>query len=322
MYFDFYDDRPDYLSHNRDIERLEGVLHLIVAVSVSFFFDIVALILLVVVASMPQTDAAKRAALAAAARSPEPTRFVFMSPRMNRPTKTAPPRAEASDMNRMAMAPERSQNPTNPLPYSRGNTFERVDELAAARAQRMARHEAPPSAEPPAVTPGQNGQNGSNGGLRLNGPASNTARPSGTGTPGMPGPLAAAIRNPSRYGGDVFDNPGGQGGQPGANIEFDSKGVDFGPWLRRFIAQVKRNWFIPEAAWAFKGHVVITFIVNRDGSLTELAVPGPSDITAFNNAAYGALVRSNPTQALPPEYPDDHCAFRVTFYYGEAPPIR
>ena len=32
---------------------------------------------------------------------------------------------------------------------------------------------------------------------------------------------------------------------PGATIQFDTKGVEFGPWLRRFVAQVRRNWFVP-----------------------------------------------------------------------------
>ena len=31
----------------------------------------------------------------------------------------------------------------------------------------------------------------------------------------------------------------------GPAIQFDTKGVEFGPWIRRFVAQVKRNWFVP-----------------------------------------------------------------------------
>ena len=38
------------------------------------------------------------------------------------------------------------------------------------------------------------------------------------------------------------------GGQFGPAIQFDTKGVEFGPWVRRFIAQIRRNWFIPYAA--------------------------------------------------------------------------
>jgi outer membrane biosynthesis protein TonB len=66
--------------------------------------------------------------------------------------------------------------------------------------------------------------------------------------------------------------------------------------------------------------VVITFNVHKDGRITDLAVPGPCSVEAFNNAAYGALVASNPTQPLPPEYPADRAFFTVTFYYNETPP--
>jgi TonB family protein len=324
MYFDFYDDRPDYLALNRDVARLEGLLHLIVAVSVAFFFDIVALIVLMMMASMPASDAAARAALVP--RQAEPTRFVFMSPRVDRPSRTAPPNAVASDLNRTAAAPNRSPHPTNPLPYSRGNTTERVDQPAMPTPQqRTARMEPQPQA-PLAQRPGQNGQNGQNGSsnpLALSGPPIGMAHSGNPGAMGAPGPLSAAVANPFRYAqGDVFDNPGGEGGQPQADIQFDSKGVEFGPWLRRFIAQLKRNWMIPMAAMTFQGHVVVTFYVHKDGSITEIGVPGPSKVQAFNRAAEGALITSNPTQPLPPEYPTDRCFFTVTFYYNETPPYR
>ena len=119
---------------------------------------------------------------------------------------------------------------------------------------------------------------------------------------------------------EQFDNPGGSGGQFGPEIQFDTKGVEFGPWIRRFIAQVKRNWFIPYAAMNMRGHVVITFNVHKDGAITDLAVVGASPIDAFNNAAFGALSGSNPTQPLPPEYPSEKAFFTVTFYYNEQPP--
>jgi len=95
--------------------------------------------------------------------------------------------------------------------------------------------------------------------------------------------------------------------------------VEFGPWIRRFIAQVKRNWLIPYAAMSMKGHVVVSFNVHKDGSITDLQVVGASPIDAFNNAAFGALASSNPTAPLPPEYPSDKAFFTVTFFYNEEP---
>lgn len=316
MYFDFYDDRPDYLALNRDVARLEGLLHLIVAVSVAFFLDIVALIALVVLASMPASDGAKRAGVVPVKR--EPTRFVFMAPRVDRPSRTARPDAVASDQNRMAAARERSPNPTNPLPFSRGNTPERVE----AQARLAARGEGPA----PSPAPGQPAQSSSDtqsdaqSALQL--PAKPAAPQSNvTGhAVGGGGALGEALRNLGRYvQHDQFDNPGGAG-QPGAAIQFDTKGVEFGPWLRRFVAQIKRNWFIPYAAMSMKGHVVITFNVHKNGAITDLTVVGPCPVDAFNNAAFGALVSSNPTQPLPPEYPDEKAFFTVTFYYNEGQP--
>jgi TonB family protein len=104
------------------------------------------------------------------------------------------------------------------------------------------------------------------------------------------------------------------------SIQFDSKGVEFGPWLRRFVAQIRRNWFIPQSAMLQKGHVVVTFYVGKDGRITELKVLRPSAIELFNNSSFGALASSNPTHPLPPEYPNDRAFFTVTFYYNESPP--
>ncbi len=118
---------------------------------------------------------------------------------------------------------------------------------------------------------------------------------------------------------DQFENPQG-GGAFGPAIQFDTKGVEFGPWIRRFIAQVKRNWLIPYAAMSMKGHVVITFNVHKDGTHhRSRRSSAPSPVDAFNNAAYGALASSNPTAPLPPEYPVDKAFFTVTFFYNEEP---
>jgi TonB family protein len=133
------------------------------------------------------------------------------------------------------------------------------------------------------------------------------------------GALGDAVKNLQRYV-QMFDNQQGGGGEFGPEIQFDTKGVEFGPWIRRFIAQVKRNWNVPYAAMSLKGHVVITFNVHKDGSITDLSVAGPSGVESFNSAAYGALSGSNPTQPLPAEYPTEKAFFTVTFYYNESPP--
>ena len=134
------------------------------------------------------------------------------------------------------------------------------------------------------------------------------------------GQLGDALKNLQKYvQNQSFDNQKGQV-QDFGPLQFDTKGVEFGPWIRRFVSQVRRNWFVPMAAMTMKGRVVITFNVHRNGALTDVTVVRPSEIDSFNKAAVNALLASNPTTPLPPEYPDDKAFFTVTFYYNESPP--
>ena len=252
-----------------------------------------------------------------------------MQPLRDMPSATARPDAPNSDLNRRAASPERAENPTNPLPFSRGNTPEFIDQPSRTPPQRMARTQpdTPPVPAGAAARTERAARTGW-GTQRLRARRSRKGRPrrsrsGAAGAPGAPGPLTSAAANPLRYAqGEVFNNPGGDGGEPQAAIQFDSKGVDFGPWLRRFIAQLKRNWLIPMAAMTMKGHVVVTFNVHRDGRITDISTVGPCPVQAFNHAADGALITSNPTYPLPPDYPADRCFFTVTFYYNETPPYR
>jgi len=119
-----------------------------------------------------------------------------------------------------------------------------------------------------------------------------------------------------------FHNFGGRANNTGPDIQFDTKGVEFGPWIRRFVAQIYRNWFVPYAAMTMSGHVVLTFNVHKDGALTDLTVQRPSTVDAFTNSAFNAMRGSDPTFPLPEEYPDDQAFFTVTFYFNDRPPGR
>jgi len=138
------------------------------------------------------------------------------------------------------------------------------------------------------------------------------------------GLVGRAMRNLDRYGlRESFANRRGDTGRFGPEIQFDSRGADFGPWIRRFIAQVRRNWFVPYAIMSrsLHGNVVLTFHIQRDGSMTDLTLVKPAGIDAFTNSAYNALATSNPTQPLPDDYPGESCFFTVTFYFNESPPV-
>jgi TonB family protein len=319
MYFEIEDYRPDITPVGSAISWREGVLLSVIA-------HLVFIIILLLFPKLFSSDANARARALLARQQQEKQearRFVFVAPRIDQPAPKPPPRAEPSDQDRIARAPERAPKPANPLPYSRGNSPERV--------------EAPP---PPAQAKGQGpepepaqGQNALNQpDTKLpESPSSVVQVPvpkpvpqvGANGRVGGGGSLGEALRNLQRYiPREQFNNPGGGGGAEFGPLQFDTKGVEFGPWVRRFIAQVKRNWesIMPFAAMTNRGHVVVTFYVHKDGTLTDVNVIGPCPIEPFNNAAFGALSASNPTVPLPPEYPADKAFFTVTFFYNETPP--
>jgi TonB family protein len=256
-------------------------------------------------------------------RQRENARFVFVSPRLDTRAPKPPPVADLSDQDRMARAPERAPLPTNPLPFARGNTPERVEAVPSqrARGQGPLPEPVPEGAETNGDTHQQPDQKkyADSGLITKQQPAAPTNAPGRS--PAAGGSLGDALKNLSKYvQRESYSNPNGGGGSQIGPLQFDTKGVEFGPWVRRFIAQIKRNWFIPYAAMSLKGHVVLTFHVHKDGTITDISVQKPSSVDAFTNAAFNAMLSSNPTQQLPAEYPSDKVFFTVTFYYNETPP--
>jgi TonB family protein len=243
----------------------------------------------------------------------ERPRFVFVEPRVDLKALRPPDRGQLSDLDRQAQAQQRAQQPENPLPFNLGNSAEQVEAADDARRQ-GAETEVPPNAEPPRPQPEEQLAQvlpPADLGIRR---APEISRPA-------PGALGDALRNLQRYvQNETFNNPQGGQNTPGASIQFDTKGVEFGPWLRRFVARVRRAWFIPMAAYTMRGHVVIQFNIHRNGTITDVAIVQPSDIESFTIAAYNAIVGASPVDPLPPEYPSEQAFFTVTFYYNEQPP--
>ena len=320
MYFNFEDDRPDTPTIARAFSPREGVL-------LSIILHLVAVIVILILPTLPFVKAAaekRQQALEAQRlqeleRARQNARFVFVQPKVDVPAPKPPPRPELSDIDRRASTVERAPKPTNPLPFSRGNSAEKIDGGEAVE-QRIKPVEAPPAQ----VADGERARVGPPLAEAPNGyhapSADATRQPSNNKSVGI---IADAIRNVQRYAqGESFANlQGGADYNFERFIQFDTKGVEFGPWLRRFVAQVRRNWIplIPEAARSLRGHAVITFFVHRDGRITDVVVAKPSTVDGFTRAALYAMLASNPTIALPPEYPEDKVFFTVTFFYNERP---
>ncbi len=279
-------------------------------------------------------------------------RFVFVQPRVD--MTAAQPKADASlaDQDRVAQTMQRAPTPTNSQPFSRGDSLEFVERQSArdlakgrgpapepseavrespAQQARVAPPAPPQNQATSAQASNQDGLNVRDGqsGLLARGDTGVVATPQARNAPAAATPatrppggsLGDALRNLEKYvQNEAFNNPNGGNSPFGPYIQFDTKGVEFGPWIRRFVAQIKRNWLIPEAAMVMKGHVVVTFNVHKDGRITDVTIKQPSGVDAFDRAAANSLQWSNPTTPLPPEYPSPTAFFTVTFYYNEQPP--
>ncbi len=330
MYFEIEDDHPDITPVGSVMSWREGVL-------LSLVIHLILVIIAITSPNLFRVDMEairkKQEAMNARLeqdRDRERARFVYVEPRVDLKADKPPERAELSDLDRKVAAPKPAPKPENPLPQSLGNTRERVERAQQQQARDQGpapeplagqqQKAAPPQPEPPQM-PDQFKLPDQQTALQV--PSSQQPPAPRSGALGRSqtngGSLGDALRNLQRYvQRDQFDNAQG-GGAFGPAIQFDTKGVEFGPWIRRFVAQVKRNWLIPYAAMSMKGHVVVTFNVHKDGTITDIQVVGASPVAAFNNAAFGALSSSNPTAPLPPEYPSEAAFFTVTFFYNEEP---
>ncbi|MPY86628.1 MAG: TonB family protein [Luteitalea sp.] len=323
--------RPEPEALESAISRREGIL-----LSIIFHLLVVVAVLLAprlpfVQTLLQQAAEARARAVERATPSPEETpRFVFVTPRVPETPPKPPPDAMLSDSDAEARARERAERPTNELPFSRGNSPDFMDER---RAEARARGTEEASPKPPPEPPRQ-AENQTNGSNPLELPERERAEtvpersttapavtPQARASPGDV--LGRALEDLDRYlPEETFENPGGNAARYGQDFDFDRKGVEFGPWIRFFRAQVRSNWLVPDAAQLLKGHVVITLNVWKDGRISDIGVVRPSGIDAFDRAAVNALRWSSPTRPLPPEYPDDRVFFTVTFYYNEWPGSR
>jgi TonB family protein len=310
MYFDFEDHRPDTPLMARPLTRLEQILLTIIA----YLLIVIGLIVYPRLPFVKAAEAARLAKLEELKKQQEELNkhleFAFAMPKVQLERLPQKPKV-LSDESHTAQSRERAPAPKNDMPFNRGNSPDPNIAQPAPKETVPEQPTAPAASNPNAMAlPTMTDAT-----IVRNDPSKNPVmenRP--------PGVLSDAIKNVQKYSqGANLQNLQGNG-DFGPSFQFDSKGVDFGSWLRRFRAQVYRNWLIPYAAMALHGHTVLRFTIHRDGAITDLIVLQPSSIDAFTKAAFNAITSSNPTVPLPHEYPDDSMVMTVIFYYNETPP--
>jgi TonB family protein len=293
MYLNIEEDRPDTPRVHAPISRFRGI-------ELSLVFHALFVVVFLVA---PGRFAAALPDERRVVPPDEPVRFVHMVPLVER-NETPLRRPEHSDLDRRSRSPVRPRDAENTRPFSAGDTPEKVVGAPVAEP-------APPALPAaPAAAPASDASGSTSTGVAI--PTSPPVAPAANRA------LSRSLRDLRQYlQKENFDNQRGGLTEDGPDIQFDSKGVEFGPWLRRFVAQVKSNWYVPQSAMILSGRVVIQFYVEKNGAITELRIVSPSDVDAFNRASFSAIRTSNPTLPLPAEYPLPRALFTVTFLYNE-----
>jgi TonB family protein len=103
----------------------------------------------------------------------------------------------------------------------------------------------------------------------------------------------------------------------------DTRGVDFGPYLKRVVDDVRRNWYqvIPYEARSpinKKGKVSIEFAIMKDGRIADVKTVDSSGDVALDRAAYSGITLNNRFSPLPAEFGGQYLALRFHFYYNPA----
>ncbi|HEX4576475.1 MAG TPA: TonB C-terminal domain-containing protein [Edaphobacter sp.] len=124
-----------------------------------------------------------------------------------------------------------------------------------------------------------------------------------------------------RGSGDYPPGPSGGGRQGmGAGVEVlsDTQGVDFGPYIRRILGDIKRNWIplIPEEARPplnKQGETLIRFTINSDGTIAAMHLDGSSQDTAIDRACWGGITGVGQFPPLPANFKGPNLELRVDF---------
>jgi len=121
-------------------------------------------------------------------------------------------------------------------------------------------------------------------------------------------------------GGGIAPGGGGPGLGQGVAILSNTQGVDFGPYITRLLATLKRNWLyvMPESARWDRGIVFTTFQINPDGSVPppDPTLERTSGKQPLDNAAMSAIHASNPFEPLPSAFHGPYLRLRIAFLYN------
>ncbi len=140
--------------------------------------------------------------------------------------------------------------------------------------------------------------------------------------------LNAAAKNRGGFdagGGTPSRRQGGPLKLGGAEVLSDTQGVDFDPYLRRILSDIKRNWdpLIPAEAGSplFKqGETWIRFSIGPDGSITAMHLDGSTHDEAINRSCWGSITSEGQFPPLPTAFHGPNLELRIHYLVNKSPP--
>jgi TonB family protein len=138
--------------------------------------------------------------------------------------------------------------------------------------------------------------------------------------------MKQAMQGKGQYGGDGGAGlPSQHQGMNGAvDILSDTMGWDYGPYVQRVVWDTERAWWpiIPESARPpldKQGKTFIRFRIQRDGSVTDMHLEGPSGDVALDRAAWAGITGAAPFPPIPREFKGPFLELRFYFLYNIRP---
>ncbi len=116
-----------------------------------------------------------------------------------------------------------------------------------------------------------------------------------------------------------FDNRQANFSVDEPTILSDTRGVDFGAWLRIVYFRVRDNWYaaIPQLIrTGTRGKTVLVFDVLKDGRILNLQLAKTSGVQPYDRAAISSINLSVPFPNFPPAFDGDHLTIQFSYFYN------
>ena len=121
----------------------------------------------------------------------------------------------------------------------------------------------------------------------------------------------------------LFDNPGYlTPGMASGTMSFDTQGFPWGDYARRVHLIIQNHWEdrLPLAfREGVRGYTCVHFVIQKDGTITDIQVVKPSAVPPFTRAALDAIRASSPLPPLPKDFPEGQEGSSWCFFYNLLP---